>query len=467
MRQHWTRLRAAAAVLAAGLLAAASGAAREQAPVRLTLGRAVEMGLSSSEVMQQAEQAILAAEAGVREAKSGWVPRLDISAQYGRNILKPVLFLPSDMGEAFGGVTKIELGEDNDISAVAAATWNLWTAGRLSSAIGASSAVAEAVRSGRVATADYVRFGVREAYYGVLLSRAVLRISEMALESTAEAVRVAKAGHDQGTVSRFDLLRAEVELENRRAPLLQARNELSQALLLLKRRCGIDPEAEVALVDTLETVADPPELATLLEELRGSNPELRALEHRVRAAELFLSFEKAERWPALQVGANYLLQGQWSNEYYPNDEQLAHSSAVTVGVVWPLFDGLRAKSRIDRARADLRTAEIERERMTREKELAVRVSRLTVVDAIAALQGRREAVGLAEEAYRLAEVRLRNGLATPLERLDAELAMTTARGQYAQALYAANLAEAALELTVGGGRTAFPAGSDRKESGDE
>ncbi|MDD3643308.1 MAG: TolC family protein, partial [Candidatus Krumholzibacteria bacterium] len=168
-----------------------------------------------------------------------------------------------------------------------------------------------------------------------------------------------------------------------------------------------------------------------------------------------------------QLGANYLLQGQWSNAGLPGSGQIAHSSAVTVGLAWPLFDGFRAKSRIDRARADLRTAEIESDRMSRETDLAVRVSRLAVVDAIAALQGRREAVGLAEEAYRLAEVRLANGLATPLERLDAELALTTARGQYAQALFAANIADAALELTVGGGRTASPAGSDRKENGDE
>jgi outer membrane protein TolC len=58
-------------------------------------------------------------------------------------------------------------------------------------------------------------------------------------------------------------------------------------------------------------------------------------------------------------------------------------------------------------------------------------------------------VRLAEEAYRLALVRLQNGLATPLERLDAELAMTTARGQLAAALYSCSLAQAYLELAVG------------------
>ncbi len=46
-------------------------------------------------------------------------------------------------------------------------------------------------------------------------------------------------------------------------------------------------------------------------------------------------------------------------------------------------------------------------------------------------------------------MRLANGLATPLERLDAELAMTTARAQLAEALFSSRMAQAYLELVVG------------------
>ena len=80
MRRLSMKRRAVATALAVGLCSA-QAIARQPAPVRLTLERAVGMGLSSSEVMQQAEQAIIAAEAGVREAKSGRIPRIDISAQ--------------------------------------------------------------------------------------------------------------------------------------------------------------------------------------------------------------------------------------------------------------------------------------------------------------------------------------------------------------------------------------------------
>jgi outer membrane protein TolC len=403
----------------------------------------------------------------VREARSGRIPTLDLAANYGRNILKPVLFLPSDMGEAFGGVTKIELGEDNDMSTVASLTWNAWTGGRVSSAIGASRAVAEAARSGEIAVADYVKFQVQDAYYRALLAGSIVNINQAAYETTLEAVRVARAGHDNGTVSRFDLLRAQVELENREAPLIAARNDLDEALYTLKRRCGIEPEAEVSLSDSLGYVDYPDELDALLDRMQKRNPELMSLGHRVRAAEMNIDLEKSSRWPALQLGANYMIQGQWSDSMALTSDNLAHSSALTAAFVWPIFDGLKSKARIDRARAGLRSAEVELGRVEKDKELAVRISRLTLVNAITALNGREEAVRLAEESYRLAEVRLVNGLATPLERLDAELAMTTARGQLAQALYAANIAKAALDLTLGGSTAGRYPSTARKETGDE
>ena len=97
----------------------------------LSLERAIALGLANDETLKQAGEGVLSAEATVREAKSGRIPTLDFITRYGRNILKPVMFLPSDMAEAFGGVTRIEIGEDNDVSAVANMTWNVLPTGLL------------------------------------------------------------------------------------------------------------------------------------------------------------------------------------------------------------------------------------------------------------------------------------------------------------------------------------------------
>ncbi len=421
----------------------------------LSLDKAVRMGLEHDESLRQAGLEIESAYAGLKEAKSGRLPELTISGQYGRNIRKPVMFLPSDMGDAFGGVTKIELGEDNDFTAAAQLSYNLWTAGRISAGIGASREIVEAMKYQKTAVADYLRFKVINAYYTALLSMENLRIAEDAYRETEEVVRINRAGYKEGTVSRFELLRAEVELENRSPQIVEASNAVEQSFIVLRRLCGIDSGKTISLTDRLAMVGETEELDFYIDLMKRENVYIRALDHQVRAMRHNLGFERAQRYPVLQLGLNFVLQAQWSDSYMPEDKNLARSSALTLGFRIPIFDGLKAKARINRARSELRTAEIELEKTVNEKEMEVRLAWLALENALSSLKGREEAVALAEEAHRLALVRLKNGLATPVERLDAELAMTTARGQLAQALFACNMAKANLGLATGAGSAAF------------
>jgi OMF family outer membrane factor len=436
------------AVACAVLVTLSSGHARSESIV-LSLERAIELGLENDEALRQAAEAVEGARGQVVSARSAALPQLTISGQYGRNVLLPVFFLPEEFREDPDAPSKVEMGEDNDFFGSATLTQVLWAAGRVSAGMNAAKEYLGLFEMQKEIVTDAVIFGVKDAYFNALLAEETLRISEKAMEATEEAVRVARVGYENGTVSRFDLLRSKVELENRRAPLVAARNDVDQAYLVLRRRCGLEHDAEIALTDSLD--AEPIEggLDDFLASMRATSPELEALEHDISAKRQFHRIAKAERYPMLTMSAYYGIQTQWSEGWTPPEELVAELAAVQVAFQIPIFDGLRAKGNIRKAEADLRSAEIELERAVREKELAVRQSWLTLENTVTALEGRREAVELAEEAYRLALVRLQNGLATPLERLDAELAMTTSRAQLAEALFAYRMAYTYLELSVG------------------
>ncbi|MBD3178620.1 MAG: hypothetical protein GF417_02935 [Candidatus Latescibacteria bacterium] len=418
--------------------------------VELSLSRAIGLGLASSEQLRMAEEDIRKAEAGITEAKSAAYPKLNISGQYGRNIKKPVLFLPPEFGQAFGvSSSYVEIGEDNDFMGQAMLEMPLWTVGRVGAAISIARSYLKAYNDREAAARNYACYTVREAYYSALLARQNLEIARRALRATGESARIARAGYEEGTVSRFDLLRAEVELSNREAPLVQAENELARSYILLRRRCGLEPDTPLELTDQLGPVESPDGTDTLLARMHHINPEIEALQSQVSMRKHNLDLQKAERYPMFNFTAYYALQSQWSNDFIPEDNAIAKNAALQIGFQIPIFDGFETKGKIRKAKADLRMAEIELDRNLRDKELAVRSARLALIDALSSLEGRREAVKLAEEAHRIALVKLKNGLATPLERLDAELAMTTARAQLAEVLYSCNIALAQLELAVG------------------
>jgi len=432
----------------------ANGAENETAgrdrTLELSVSKAVQLGLQSNEQLKQAEEGVERAKAGITEAKAAAYPKLNLNGQYGRNIKKPVLFLPPEFGQAFGMTSSfVEIGEDNDFSGQAVLEMPLWTVGRLGAAINIARSYLKAYNDREAAARNYAVYLVKEAYYSALLAKQNLDIAEQALKSTQESARISRAGYEEGTVSRFDLLRAEVELSNREAPLVKARNDLNKSYILLRRRCGLEPGTPLELTDRLEPVDMPEEPEALLSRMHELNPEIGALQSQVRMQAENLSLQKAERYPIFNLRAYYAMQSQWSNDFLPEDQMIAKTAAVQIGVQIPIFDGFAAKGKIQKAKADLRVAKIDLNSNLRDKELAVRTTRLALIDAITSLEGRREAVELAEEAHRIALVKLKNGLATPLERLDAELAMTTARAQLAEVLYSCNIARAQLELAIG------------------
>ncbi len=441
-------LLAVAASLAASRADAGAAEATNDATavVSLSLREAVARALESNESLRAAAAAVEAARAGADETRAGRLPSLGLSGRYARNFLLPSFFINMD-----GQFTKLEIGADNDFQGQAAATWNLWTAGRQSAAEAAARAATAAAAGGEAAAADLVRLGAREAYCGALLAASQVAIAEHSLRQSQETVRVTEAAFAEGTASRFDCLRAGVELSNRQPQLHAARNDLALALALLSRRCGLPPDVSLALTDSLAAVAAPAALDSLQALARVSSPRLKALAHAEAARRATVSLERAARGPVVQLSSAYAVEGQWSDGVTPPSENIAKSANVALGVQWPLFDGFRTRARTARAAADLRSAEAARQQAERDLDLAVREAWLTLANARARLEGRREAVALAQEAYRLAGVRLASGVATRLEALDAETALTVARAQLAAALYDCNVAQARLEFAIGGG----------------
>ncbi|MEJ2068577.1 MAG: TolC family protein, partial [Deltaproteobacteria bacterium] len=83
-------------------------------------------------------------------------------------------------------------------------------------------------------------YGVKTAFYGILLAEELVRVRTESLEVLERHHETTLAKYDVGLVSRFDVLRSEVELANARPPLIQAKNDLKIARENLKRILGVD-----------------------------------------------------------------------------------------------------------------------------------------------------------------------------------------------------------------------------------
>lgn len=425
----------------------APGPAVSAEPLRLTADRAVALAVERNETFLMAREDASKAAGVVKEAWAGALPNLSVEGTYQNNFQLPAFFAPEEFG---GG--KLEIGSDLEVEGRLRLDQVLYAFGRVGNAIRYAEVYERIAGLGVERARAAVVLEARSAYYGVLLAREVLSIRERSLEQAKSQLEETRRKHDQGTASRFDLLRTEVEVKNRLPERIAAENDLALAMQDLKRVVGLDGDPDPILTDTLfyRPFAIGEEEA--VRDALARRPEILALEKNVEGQRRVLSIRKAERLPILGLYGQIALQGQadrWDVIEPFDENHRAVSSAAGIAVSMPIFDGFRTKGKVMQARADLRRAEYELEGARK----AVRLETTKAVKDLESLRKSWEAetatVGLAEEAYRIAETRFRNGLSTRLELADAETALDAARTNYAKTLYDYDVALARLEKTIG------------------
>lgn len=430
-------------VLGAAALWAAAGAgpleAQDGPPTRLSVDQAVERAVVQNEQVLVARAQKARAEGTVTEVRARSLPELNLDFGYTRNLQTPVIFF----NQPGAGTQQISIGNDNDYSlslnlrqpVVDFSLGPARTAARLSRE--ASDASVEATRV-------QVAADVRVAYHQVLLDRELLRVQQQALEQARARLGQVESFYDAGTASEFDLLTAQVEVDNIRPQVIEARNRLELDRNRLKRVVGLPLEERIELTDSLrEPRGDPPTLERALERARASRSDLQGQRIRVRLQEENLTAEDRSALPTLSLTANFVRRAS-SPDFLPPEQDFSQSASAGFALSLPIFDGRARAGRVQQAEADLRSQRYQLRQLRESVRLEVQQTHQTLMSSRERIEASRSNVRRAERALEIAQTRFENGLATQVELNDAELAVTQARTNYAQALFSYHAARAQL-----------------------
>lgn len=290
-------------------------------------------------------------------------------------------------------------------------------------------------------------FNVRSSYYSLLRAESLVRVSEAAVAQSQEALRVARSQFSAGTVAQFDVLRAQTQLANNQQTLISARNQVALSKNAFANSLGIDPGTPVDLApptETKEKDALPTlEEAKLIAAALATRPEARQAE---------ISLTKAAK--NIQLNGKGLapsLGASLSANYNPNPAFISNQTtgSVSVGLTVPLSDGGASKAQTEAARSDKRAAEIQKEQYQNGIKAEVQQALIAVRDAHERAQTAWGAVEQAREAYRIAQVRFREGVDTQLSVNDAQTSLIQAETNIVNARYDYLTALARLDRALG------------------
>lgn len=289
-------------------------------------------------------------------------------------------------------------------------------------------------------------FNVKKAFYGYLLARRFVEVAEESVDLAEKHLTNVKNLYEVGMATKLDLLRAEVQLANLKPQLIRARNSLEVAELALKNLLGLDLNQPIKIKGELSFEDQKIDLEEAVRKALVNRPELHQLNYQRQMAHEMFKLARAADLPTLAIGGtlNY-----WANNLNFRKNTWENYYTISLVLNVPIFNGFANQAQAARAMAMSRQLEYSLKGITENIKLEVQQAVLNYQQAKEALLSQEKNVEQAAEAVRLAELNFSEGLATTLDVTSAQVALSQARTNYAQALYDCLMALAQLEKATG------------------
>ena len=445
------RSRFTIAALAALLAVAALGAAPNPAqtiPDELDLKTALAFALDNNFAIRQARERIRQQDGVVVEVRAAEIPNVTGTGLYSRNDT-------ALSGSSFGA-------SDRNWTYSVRATQLLFAAGGAKANVQSQQIAREAAVLAMQAAINDALFGVRTQFYTVLVDRERIKVQEQNIELLKRQLQDVKNRYEAGTVSNFEVLRAEVALANAQPALIRARNDYRTAIEELRRVLGFTNATENTLakipefVGTLDFVPVAYDLKSAILSAREKRPDLQRLRKLEEAADQVVTARRANYYPNLSAFGSY----DWRKDPRSNDfGDTLHGWTFGLQSTWNIFDGRATAGRVVQAKSLLEQARLASGEAQLSVDVDVRRAVSALQEATELAEASKKVIEQAEESLRLANARFSAGSATQLDVFQSQLDLTTARLNQIQAYYSFNLAAAQLRKAMGLGDALINSGS--------
>ena len=430
-----------AAIFSAGAAAAVAAPAAAE-----TLADALAIAYESNPVLQAQRATQRALDENYVQARSGWRPTLNASAQgsYTQQ------HFPSHGVDVNGdGVADVEVGAVNRYNN--AATYGIsfsqpiWTGGRVAASV---SAVTSDIMQGREnlrRIESQIMGQVIQAYVDVRRDTEALRIRERNVTVLQQQLKESQARFDVGEITRTDVAQSQSRLAAATALLQSAQAQLAISRANYAAAVGQNPgtlEPEPSLAFLLPSNVD--EAFTTAE---AYNPLLRAQQFAEQASRARVAGARAERLPTISLGGSYASTGVPLEPF--NVGLNRRDATVTATVSIPLFNGglttSRIRQSIERNNTDRITIETQRRTVLQQ----VTQSWNQLIAARANITSTAEQVRAAQIAAEGTRQELQVGLRTTLDVLNAEQELRNAELSQVQASHDEYVAAASVLSAMG------------------
>ena len=293
---------------------------------------------------------------------------------------------------------------------------------------------------------------VKTQFYQIIVNRDLVSVNEENVRLLEAQLKDQQNRFEAGTVPRFNVLQADVQLHNQIPQLIAAQNNLRISKLQLAKTLGLDFQRRRGDSPPLEVIGDMPYIPRPIELVDAieMGKQRRAFLKQARAN--VLNQLQQVRATAGQWLPNITTTGggEWvSSPINSSWHDISKGWTALVQASVPIWDSGAIAGQVIQQRALLSETKITYDDDVRQVELEIQQAYSNLQQNRELIQSQEKNVELADEALRLAKARLDAGAGVQLDVLNATVQLLTAQSTRLQALFGYNSSLAEFDRATG------------------
>ncbi|MCX5777047.1 MAG: TolC family protein [Candidatus Firestonebacteria bacterium] len=427
----------------------------------LTLEKSISYAMSHNPKISAAKEKVRAANGNLTSAAANLYPQISASGVYSRSSGLTKLGLGPTVQLPVLGPTGVPTGDTVPMSSFSftsdrigdiylaklSLAWPVFTWGKIQGFV-------EIAESNRIiAEEDYnktlqdVTYDIKSSFYALLMTQQMAKVLEETKKSLKAHVEVVQKRFEAGLASKFELLRAKVQLANVEPQLNRAENGFELALMGFNNALGAENNNKFTAVGEFRYEKESFKLEECLKEALQKRIELKQMNLRIKMSESALNIAVSACRPSIMLTANY--STSMGAAMPPSDTAWLNTWDAGAVLSIPIFDGFSASGKFEEAEGNLKQAKIGKEQLLDGIDIEVKGAFLTLEATEKTIVAQGENISMAKESLNMVKERYAQGLSTNLDVLDTEVSYLQTEISYYQSLYDQILAKEKLRKAIG------------------
>ena len=419
--------------------------AQENTPtMELTLDKAIELALSDNPTIKVAEKEIELKEVSKAEAWQNLLPQVSLDGAIQYNI--QVASMKMDMS---GQTMEIKMGKDNS---------NTWNAGlqvaiplyapAVYKAMNLSKSDLElAYEKSRGSKIDLIN-QVTKAYYQLMLAQDSYEVLNENYRLAEANFNVVSAMFEQGRVSEYDKISAEVQKQNAWPSVVSGKKSVELAQLQLKVLMGITADVTFVIEDNLKNYESEMLQINANEIDLSNNSSLKQIDLQGELLSKQRKMLQTSFQPTLALVGSYQLQSISNTNWNIAKYNWSNAASLTLSLSIPLY---KASNFTSLKSNKIQQAQLAETRINTERMLSMQAQSYidNMTSSAEQLQSNKQAVELAQKGVEISQKRYDIGRGTILELTNSQVSLTNTRLSYNNTIFEYLVAKSDLQKVLG------------------